>query len=131
MTKHDCIHATHSALISDILVAHRHPIGMSMCDQSAKILDEDNFLIWKVRKEIIVSRNDFNRTFSQFCNIFFVSFRIPKMDQLLKWIFPLNRIINIGKSISFWEGFVKRKVRESVQSQNLKKKCKVGLIDKR
>ena len=84
MTKHDCIHATHSALISDILVAHRHPIGMSMCDQSAKILDEDNFLIWKVRKEIIVSRNDFNRTFSQFCNIFFVSFRIPKMDQLLK-----------------------------------------------
>ena len=84
MTKHDCIHATHSALISDILVAHRHPIGMSLCDQSAKILDEDNFLIWKVRKEIIVSRNDFNRTFSQFCNIFFVSFRIPKMDQLLK-----------------------------------------------
>ena len=94
MTKHDCIHATHSALISDILVAHRHPIGMSMCDQSAKILDEDNFLIWKVRKEIIVSRNDFNRTFSQFCNLFFVSFRIPKMDQLLKWIFPLNSFLN-------------------------------------
>ena len=89
MTKHDCIHATHSALISDILVAHRHPIGMSMCDQSAKILDEDNFLIWKVRKEIIVSRNDFNRTFSQFCNIFFVSFRIPKMDQLLKQVAKL------------------------------------------
>ena len=63
-------------------------------DQSAKILDEDNFLIWKVRKEIIVSRNDFNRTFSQFCNIFFVSFRIPKMDQLLKWIFPLNSFLN-------------------------------------
>ena len=60
-----------------------------MCDQSAKILDEDNFLIWKVRKEIIVSRNDFNRTFSQFCNIFFVSFRIPKMDQLLKQVAKL------------------------------------------
>ena len=94
-----------------------------MCDQSAKILDEDNFLIWKVRKEIIVSRNDFNRTFSQFCNIFFAGLSFETLDAIQQKTGDMPLVLHGGTGIP--DDMIKKAISLGVAKINVNTECQL------